>query len=96
MATTSDLPATLNLQSRIRVALLGPLRVEVAGRRVDLGRPQNELLLARLALAVPSATSMDSLINALWDEQRPPSARKNLERRLVFWQKSDPLEITSA
>ena len=80
MATTSDLPLTSNLQSRIQIALLGPLRVEVDGSGVDLGRPQNELLLARLALAAPSAISVDSLITALWDEQPPPSARKNLQK----------------
>jgi DNA-binding SARP family transcriptional activator len=80
IATTSVLPATPNLQSRIRIALLGPLRVEVDGCRVDLGRPQNDLLLARLALAAPSTISLDSLITALWDEEPPPSARKNLQK----------------
>ena len=80
MAPTSDAPATRSPKSRIRITLLRPLRVEVDGRLVDLGRPQNELLLARLALAAPSSISMDSLITALWDEDPPPSARKNLQK----------------
>jgi predicted ATPase/DNA-binding SARP family transcriptional activator len=80
IAPTSDPPATRNPQSQIRVTLLRPLTVEVDGRSVDLGRPQNELLLARLALAAPSPISVDTLIAALWDERPPPSARKNLQK----------------
>ena len=80
MAPTSDAPAIRSPKSRIRITLLRPLAVEVDGRLVDLGRPQNELLLARLALAAPSSVSMDSLITSLWDEDPPPSARKNLQK----------------
>ena len=80
MAPTSAPPTTRNPQSRIRITLLRPLRVELDGRSIDLGRPQNELLLARLSLAAPSPISVDSLIAALWDERPPPTARKNLQK----------------
>ena len=80
MKTTSHASAGQNLAARVRVTLLGPLRAEVDGRAVDLGRPQNELLLARLALSAPGAVSADALIDALWDEEPPASARKNLQK----------------
>ncbi|MGH2754563.1 MAG: BTAD domain-containing putative transcriptional regulator [Actinomycetota bacterium] len=80
MATTSHAPAPSSLESEILISLLGPLRVSVGGRPVDLGRPQNELVLARLALSVPAAVSMEALVDAVWDEDPPPSGRKNLQK----------------
>ena len=80
MKTTSHAHFRRNVESRVRISLLGPLRAEVDGRPIDLGRPQNELVLARLALAAPRALSMDSLVDSLWDQEAPPSARKNLQK----------------
>ena len=76
----SDTPPPREHVEGIRIALLGVLRVEVDGHPVDLGRRQNELLLTRLALSAPLLVSVDSLVDALWHESPPPSARKNLQK----------------
>jgi predicted ATPase/DNA-binding SARP family transcriptional activator len=82
-AASPDPPGSEVRINRIRVSVLDAFRVEIDGRRVDLGRPQNELLLARLSLAAPDAVSVDSLIDALWEGRPPTSARKNLQKCVV-------------
>jgi SARP family transcriptional regulator, regulator of embCAB operon len=56
--------------------LLGPFEARVDGRPVALGgRRQERCLLGLLLLAAGRAVSTPRLIELLWDEQRPESAR---------------------
>jgi DNA-binding SARP family transcriptional activator len=62
------------------VNLLGPVRVDRAeGGEVLLGAAKERSLVAALALRPGSVTAVDVLIDAIWGETAPPSARKTLQ-----------------
>lgn len=64
----------------VRVNLLGPVRVDRAeGGEVLLGAAKERSLLAALALRPGSVMAVDVLIDAIWGETAPPSARKTLQ-----------------
>ncbi|MCF7551709.1 AfsR/SARP family transcriptional regulator [Pseudonocardia sp. WMMC193] len=58
----------------VRVAVLGPVRAEVAGAPVDLGGRGRRAVLARLAVADGEVVSTDTLIDDLWRGEPPPRA----------------------
>ena len=55
---------------------LGPLEVRVNGVPVDLGEPQQRLVLAVLLSQAGAVVSTDRLVDAIWGEDPPSSARK--------------------
>ena len=55
--------------------LLGPLEVWDRGRGVELRRPKQRALLAILLLRAREPVSSDALIDALWGESAPRTAR---------------------
>ena len=59
--------------------LLGPLEVAEAGERLALPAGQPRALLARLLLDANRALSADVLVDSIWGEAPPPSARKVLQ-----------------
>ncbi|MCP2342495.1 AfsR/SARP family transcriptional regulator [Actinomadura rupiterrae] len=59
--------------------MLGPFEVTVAGRPVALGAGKARLLLALLLAAANRPVSDDRLVDGLWPDGPPPSARKNLQ-----------------
>src|SRR5262245_38608048 len=62
--------------------LLGPLEVVHAGSRLEVGGPRHRRLLAVLLLHADDVVSADRLINALWGEDPPDSARSMLHVRV--------------
>ena len=54
--------------------LLGPLRAWRGTRELDLGSPQQRLVLAVLLLAHGQAVHVDSIIDAVWGERAPRAA----------------------
>jgi DNA-binding SARP family transcriptional activator/tetratricopeptide (TPR) repeat protein len=63
----------------IVVRLLGPVEVQVAGVWSSAGTPQRRLLLAVLALRAGQVVPVAELIDAVWEERLPPSARAGLQ-----------------
>src|SRR5882757_5912439 len=61
------------------IGVLGPLRVEVAGRPVELGGPVPRRLLAALVAHAGQVVSVDTLIDAVWGDAPPPSAVKTVQ-----------------
>jgi DNA-binding SARP family transcriptional activator/tetratricopeptide (TPR) repeat protein len=59
--------------------LLGPLKVWDRGRGVELRRPKQRALLAILLLRAREAMSSDALIDALWGDSPPRTARAALQ-----------------
>ncbi len=55
--------------------LLGALQWSVGGRPVDLGRPKQRIVLATLLAAAGHPVPLDTLIENVWDENRPRGAR---------------------
>lgn len=63
--------------------LWGPVRVECGDRVVEPGGPRERTVLAALALAQGRPVSVDRLLEWLWDEQPPPSARKSVQNAVL-------------
>ncbi|MEU7907197.1 winged helix-turn-helix domain-containing protein, partial [Actinoplanes sp. NPDC049118] len=61
------------------VRLLGNLEIVAEGRSLSLGGPRQQTVLAMLALSVNSMTSVDLLIEAVWGDQPPPTARGQIQ-----------------
>ena len=55
--------------------ILGPLEALVDGRRVDLSSRRERALLGVLLLQVGEVVSVDALVDSVWGEQPPASAR---------------------
>ena len=63
----------------MRVAILGPLEVEVEGERVSLGGPKQRLVLAALALSANRVVPVDRLITAVWGDDHGARAKSTLQ-----------------
>jgi DNA-binding SARP family transcriptional activator/tetratricopeptide (TPR) repeat protein len=59
--------------------ILGPLEVRESGRIVPVRRRKQRALLASLLLHAGAAVSVDQLIDDLWGERPPPSAKHSLQ-----------------
>ena len=59
--------------------ILGPLQVIENGRPVDPGSRKQQIVLAALLCNANSLVPVDSLIDALWDDAPPRTARKNIQ-----------------
>jgi DNA-binding SARP family transcriptional activator len=59
--------------------ILGPLEVRGEAGPVGLGGPKQRALLAFLLLNANEVVSSDRLIDALWEEEPPATARKSLQ-----------------
>jgi predicted ATPase/DNA-binding SARP family transcriptional activator len=60
--------------------ILGPLEVLHDGDRLQLGGVRRRAVLARLLLCPGRAVGADRLIDDVWAEQPPATARKNLQK----------------
>ena len=72
----------LRTSPSVDIRLLGPLRLEVDGAPVALG-PRANGLLAILALHAGAPVTSDRLIDGLWGEDVPPSARNTLQTHIT-------------
>jgi DNA-binding SARP family transcriptional activator len=63
----------------MRFGILGPLEVWHDGERLTIGGPQQRALLAVLLLNANSVVSADRLVDHLWGERPPDSARHLLK-----------------
>src|SRR5215471_3484068 len=61
--------------AEIEVLLLGPLEVRRDGESLRLGGRKPRMLLADLALHAGEVLSVDRLVDDLWGEQPPPTAK---------------------
>lgn len=59
--------------------VLGPLRLTINGTSVPLGTPKQRAVLAVLVINRNRTVSVESLINAAWDERPPSEARVGLQ-----------------
>jgi DNA-binding SARP family transcriptional activator len=63
----------------IAIGLLGPLRVRVAGVDVPVSAARERAVLARLAIDVSDCVADHELIEAVWGDRPPASARATLQ-----------------
>ncbi|WP_405015698.1 tetratricopeptide repeat protein [Kitasatospora sp. NBC_00070] len=65
------------------IEVLGPLRVHLGGRRLDLNGPRQERLLAVLVLDADRVVPFDTLVDALWDDDPPDTARRQVHNAIA-------------
>jgi predicted ATPase/DNA-binding SARP family transcriptional activator len=68
--------------AEVEVRLLGPLRLRVDGRDVDVPGERRRAALAALALAAGHTVTVPALVDALWDEDPPASAHNSLQSHI--------------
>jgi DNA-binding SARP family transcriptional activator/WD40 repeat protein len=66
-------------RARIEFRVLGPLEVEVDGHAASLGGPKQRALLAALLLDAGRVVSIERLVDAVWGETPPATARHSVE-----------------
>ncbi|MGH3682708.1 MAG: BTAD domain-containing putative transcriptional regulator, partial [Natronosporangium sp.] len=71
------------LSGEIAIGVLGPLAVSVGGRPVELTTPRLRTLLAVLAMSAGRPVSIERQAAALWDEDPPDNARRNVQTYLA-------------
>lgn len=59
----------------LRIAVLGPVRVAVDGEPIPIGSPSARAVLMMLVLGVNRVVSMDRIIDGLWGDSPPATAR---------------------
>ncbi|BCL13330.1 AfsR/SARP family transcriptional regulator [Micromonospora sagamiensis] len=59
--------------------ILGPIEVTEGGRSLAIGGPKPRAALAALLLEANRIVSVEGLVDAIWGEQPPPSARNALQ-----------------
>jgi DNA-binding SARP family transcriptional activator/WD40 repeat protein len=70
--------------SDIQVRLMGSVSVtDGAGRRIDIGGPKPRLVLVHMALNPERIVPAESLIDTLWGEDPPPTARRSLQAHVA-------------
>lgn len=67
----------------VEFRLLGPFEALVGGRRVPLGGSRQEKLLAALLLRPGRLVTAARLVDALWDEDPPDTARKQVHNAIA-------------
>ncbi|MCV7377076.1 regulator [Mycobacterium alsense] len=81
---------------------LGPLLMTSHGVRVPVGAPKQRAVLAMLLINRNRPVSVDSLINAVWDEDPVPAARTSIQahisnlRRLLRSAGADPYQVLAS
>ena len=70
-------PATAT--APLRFSVLGPLSAEAGGRALALGPLKQRVVLAALLCHPNSPVSVELLTEAVWDDDPPRTARKNLQ-----------------
>ena len=72
MATDSGVVGT---DRPLRFRILGPLEVDVGPRAAELGGPRQRALLAHLLLRANRLVPADALLDSLWGDEQPETAR---------------------
>jgi DNA-binding SARP family transcriptional activator/tetratricopeptide (TPR) repeat protein len=67
------------MEDDIALRVLGPVEIPAAGARAPSQPPQQRLVLGMLALRAGQPVPVAELVDAVWDDQPPPSARGSLQ-----------------
>jgi hypothetical protein len=63
----------------MHLRLLGPPELVVDGRSADLGGPRQRIVLSLLALNAHRVTSVEHLLDAVWGDDPPSTARGQIQ-----------------
>jgi SARP family transcriptional regulator, regulator of embCAB operon len=90
------------LNAGLQFGVLGPLQLIADGSPVPLGAPKQRAVLAMLVMNRNRPVSVDSLINAVWDQSPVPAARTSIHsyvsnlRRLLGGAGYDPNKVLAS
>jgi len=87
-------PAAAGFRAGVRFGVLGPLEAWDGDERLNLGGPQQRTLLAVLLVNANSVVSAERLIDHLWGERPPDSARRLLKGCIAGLRKALRVERT--
>ncbi|WP_165777442.1 AfsR/SARP family transcriptional regulator [Amycolatopsis antarctica] len=73
---------------RLTVCLLGPFEVRIDDRRCPLGGSRQEKLLATLFLSAGDTVTTAALIDALWGDRPPDTARRQIHNAIAALRRS--------
>ncbi len=81
----------------MRFRVLGPVEVADGERRLTFGSAHHRTILAVLLVARGAVVSTDALIDALWGDTPPPTARKALQSHLSRLRRAlgDPTSVSA-
>ncbi len=79
---------------RLTFRILGSLRLSANGVPLDLGPRKQRILLAALLCHANTVVRVDDLIEAIWEDTPPRTARKNLQAYVSALRKIVPEGIT--
>lgn len=68
---------------QLDIALLGPMRVDLGGRTLDIRSGRLRAVLAVLAMSARQPVSIERLADAVWGEEPPGNARKSVQTNIV-------------
>ena len=71
----------------VGIGLLGPLTVSLGGQAAPPGSPKQNALIAFLVLHRGESVSRDRLIDALWGESPPATAKSALQGYVAHWRR---------
>jgi DNA-binding SARP family transcriptional activator len=66
----------------VEFRLLGPVQIRMAGQQVKVGDRKQRLVCAVLLLAADQLVPIDRLVDLLWPDAPPPSARRTVQAHL--------------
>src|SRR5688572_19437538 len=69
-------------ETRLEIDVLGPLRLRVDGTPVDVPGPRRRAVLALLAVSAPDVVRADTLVDAIWGDEPPDSARNSMQSQI--------------
>jgi transcriptional activator len=67
----------------MEIRLLGPVEVGTGGRVLSAGPPQQRLVLAAVAVDAPRPVPLSTVVDRVWDEDPPKSARIAVAARVT-------------
>jgi SARP family transcriptional regulator, regulator of embCAB operon len=71
--------------SAVEFAVLGPLQASVGDAVLPMGTPQQRAVLALLIVDRNRAVGADAIIDAVWGERAPDTARATLQTYISIW-----------
>ncbi|MFD4631053.1 BTAD domain-containing putative transcriptional regulator [Streptomyces sp. NPDC058284] len=86
-------PMELGVDTDMHFRLLGPVEAWRAGRRLALGGPKPRALLAALLLEPGRVVSAEALIDVIWGENPPDTARSLIQSYVSALRRALPADV---
>ena len=99
-ALWDDQVAAPGAELSVKFKILGPVEISAGSERLDLGGTRQQIVVAMLLLHANRVVTMDRLLEAIYGEDPPPTARSQAQisiswlRRVFAARSTDPIILT--